>query len=156
MPQCEMCGKSEEKLKEAIVEGTILDVCSTCSSYGNIVMVDKPKYETENLVQKDITIEDEKEIEVVIPEAGLTIKNEREKKGMKQDELAKMLAEKSSTISAIEQGKGHLPIKLAKKFEQFFNIKLIARGVEVETPKTLDISDSDVTIGDLIKYKKKS
>ena len=133
----------------------IHDVCSTCSSYGNIVMVDKPKFESENLVQRDIYVENETEIEVVIPDAGQTIKTQREKRGMKQDELAKMLAEKTSIISAIEVGKGHLPLKLAKKFEQFFNISLIAHGVEIETPKTLDIADSDVTIGDLIKYKKK-
>lgn len=153
MPQCEMCGK-RGKLTEAIVEGTILSVCDTCIEYGNAVIVERPTAETRKRVQREIEGEVEKEIEVIIPEAGEIIKKERERKKLKQEELAKMLAEKSSTISAAESGRANIPIQLARKFEQFFSIKLITKGTQVETPqKKVNMKDPDLTIGDLIRYK---
>ena len=153
MPQCEMCGKKQEKLKEAIVEGTILSVCDTCIEYGNAVIVERPTTETKRAVQQEI--EEEKEIETIIPGAGEIIKKERERRKLKQEDLAKMLAEKASTISAAEGGKATIPIQLARKFEQFFNVRLISKGTDAEVPEKIDVTDPDLTIGDLIRYKDK-
>ena len=153
MPQCEMCGKKVEILKDAIVEGTFLSVCDPCLEYGKPVIVDKPKIIDESMVQREITLQEPEEIEIIIHEAGEIIKKERERRKLKQDELAKLLAEKASTLSAIESGRSHLPLKIAKKLEQFLNVKLTAKHTEGETPKKLDISDPDLTIGDLIRSK---
>lgn len=35
--QCEMCGKQTESLKVALVEGSELDVCSDCESFGEVL-----------------------------------------------------------------------------------------------------------------------
>jgi len=150
-----MCGKRQEKLKKAIVEGTLLSVCDLCIEYGNAVVVEKPTIETKKIVQKEIEREEEKEIEVIIPGAGELIKKERERRKLKQEDLAKMLAEKTSTISAAEAGRANIPIQLARKFEQFFHIKLVTQGTQVEPPKKVKMTDPDLTIGDLIKYKGK-
>ena len=155
MPLCEMCGKRQEILKEAIVEGTILSLCVNCTSYGEIVVLEKKKTETK-LVQQAMNLDtEEKEIEVIIPDAGEQIKKARERKNLKQEDLAKLLAEKSSVISSIESSKAHLSMKLAKKLEQYFGMTLVIKHTELEPPKKIDLADSDLTIGDLIRYKGK-
>lgn len=35
--QCEMCGKQSESLKVALVEGSELEVCSDCESFGEVL-----------------------------------------------------------------------------------------------------------------------
>ncbi|MAF35731.1 TIGR00270 family protein [archaeon] len=153
MPACEMCGKREETLTQAVIEGSMLTVCQTCLDYGNAVILAEPKLEP--LVQKEIAISGPESIQVIIPDAGATIKTAREKKGLKQDDLAKLLAEKSSAISSIESGKAQLSLKLAKKFEQFFGITLVSEHTEIAPPEKVNLTDPDLTIGDLIKYKKR-
>ena len=72
---------------------------------------------------------------------------------LKQEELAQKIAEKVSVIHKVESKHLRPSLALAKKLEHFLNIKLIEKYKEEKT-KTLDFTDSALTIGDLIKFKK--
>ena len=145
---CEMCGK-ERELVTAIVEGSILKVCGECSIHGNIIEVKKPK--TQEIREKKVIETDETE-EAIKDDFSEIIKEERGKRGLTQEQLAKLMAEKESVIQGIESGKP-LSFKLAKKLEQFLRIQLII-PIEKKIKKEFSLKSKDITIGDLIRIKK--
>lgn len=141
---CEMCGK-ESSLKTVKIEGINMQVCGQCAKYGQEVQ--KVKFVERRKFEK---VEIEKE---VVENYANIIKLAREKLGLKQEELAKKLNEKESTISHIESGKYPPNIRLAEKLEKFFNIDLIEE-IEDEVEVTSGSESGELTIGDMIKIKK--
>lgn len=115
MPTCESCGKSSDRLIKTNIEGCEMKACPDCSKLGSVVReLPKPKP-----VKKRFE-------EVVVSDAGKLIKAEREKRGMRQVDLAKMLLVKESLIHRIEIG---LPVTLdlAKKIEDALEISLVEK-----------------------------
>lgn len=153
--QCELCGKNEEKLIDAIVEGTMISICKNCSKFGHVVPVKKPIIRTE-IPTKKIIIEEQRVFELVDKDIAIKIKQERERLNLKQEELAQKLAEKTSTIQNIESGHLKPSLELTKKLENFFNIILIEKYKEEGYKKSLDFANSDLTVGDLMSIKKKN
>ena len=149
--QCEMCGREGELIK-VIVEGTMLSVCNKCSKFGNVIEVKKPVVKEE--VRRIVSIEPVEEMERIVDDCSEKVKKAREKLGLKQEELAKQIAEKESVVHKVETGSLKPNLKLAKKFGQFLKINLIEKYKE-EKKRNLDFRDSDLTIGDLVKMKKK-
>ncbi len=149
---CDMCG-SEENLYKADIEGSILNVCKSCSRFGKIIAEIK---EPEKIKHKKIIItepEPEPEIiEMVVEDFAEKIRNKREKLGLKQEDFAKMISEKESVIHKLETGEFQPSIELAKKLEKALKIKLIEE-YEEKHKKTAKISSGPTTIGDLIKIK---
>lgn len=146
-----MCGRESEKVIDAIVEGTMLNVCEPCSKFGRVIAIKKPdieKIEPQPRVKTTIEI-----IESIIDDYSEKVKNAREKLNMKQIDLARQIAEKESTIHSIEIGKLKPTLKLARKLEQFLRINIIEKETEA-AKKTLDFQDKNLTIGDLINVKK--
>ena len=115
MPTCESCGKSAERLINTRIEGCEMKACQDCSKLGTMVR------ETPKVFAKPKRAE-----ELVVFNAGELIKAEREKRGMRQVDLAKMLLVKESLIHRIEVG---LPatLSLAKKIEEALGIKLVEK-----------------------------
>ncbi len=152
--QCDMCG-SEEKLYKADIEGSILNVCKSCSRFGKIISEIK---EPEKIKPKIIIItepEPESEIiEMVVDDFAEKIRNKREELGLKQEDFAKMISEKESVIHKLETGEFQPSLELAKKLEKALKIKLIEE-YEEKHKKTAKISSGPTTIGDLIKIKKR-
>jgi len=72
---CDMCGK-EAALKKTSVEGTTMQLCVTCQSYG---VVERKKH------KKTVTAQVE---ERIISQYAKRIKSAREQKGLKQEQLA--------------------------------------------------------------------
>lgn len=133
---CDLCGYSGELIK-AKVEGTILNVCSKCSSYGKVLSTN-----TVN-IQKNEVVE-----EVVVINIGNIVRLWREDKGLTQEEVALKLNEKESLVRKIESG--FMPsLDIAKKLQKLVGVKL----VEFEKFEALKKSDtvSGMTIGDLLK-----
>lgn len=155
MPQCEMCG-TEAKLVDAIVEGSILSVCSRCAKFGNVIAIQKPVENPRPSKKLEIKqeIEMDKEVETIVEDYSLLVRKARERKGLKQEELARFIAEKESVIQKVESGHLEPSFSLAKKLEQFLGIKLIDKTNVAYEKKELDLNDSTLTIGDLIKFKK--
>ena len=128
MPACHICGALRESLFKSLIEGTSVSVCESCSKFGRTV-------ETPKSLQSKKVINRVEEIEVIEEDYFLKIKNAREKKGLTQEELAKLLAEKESSLHHIEAGQLKPTIVLAKKFEKVI-IMDNGKFVELEIPPT--------------------
>lgn len=153
--ECDMCGSSEQLFKTE-VEGSMLNVCSQCAKYCTVIS----RVKTEEEIQKEEerftrkTVKADEPVETIIQNYSTLIKQAREKKGLKQEEVAKKINEKESVLHHVESGKGSLSIALARKLERFFNIKLVELENYDYTPEKHS-DDGEVTIGDLIKIKSK-
>jgi putative transcription factor len=121
-------------------------VCESCAKFGKAIFV-KQNLQNVKPIKKDIT----EIISLVNSNYPIIVKNAREKQGLKQEELAKKIDEKTSLIHKVETGSMQPTILLAKKLEKVLNIKLIE--VYEETHETLNFKNSDLTIGDLIREK---
>ena len=142
---CELCGKSS-KLTDCLIEGTLLSVCKDCSKFGNAI-------ETTKKVEIKRKIKIMEETELISKNYPSIIKNARERLNFKQKELAEKIGEKESVIHQLESGQLDPSMILAKKLENFFKIKLIEKYEEPS--KKIDFSDANLTIGDLLKVKKR-
>jgi|TARA_Y100000310_G_C20686745_1_gene819499 putative transcription factor len=164
MEVCELCGKTANTV-HAIVEGGVLNVCRDCVRYGNAIEMKKPSQER---VEKALKFRGSSwkkpvhkparsvESETVVSGFGNIVKGARVKMGMKQEDAAKAIAEKTSVLQKVESGSLEPSLKLAKKLEQFFGVKLIREQEKVseDTVKEFNPKDGAVTIGDLIKFKR--
>jgi len=150
MKSCSLCGKRFPELLNAIVEGSMLSVCEDCSKFGNVIEVKKPEIQEER--RRIIKIEEPKELELVVKDFPNKIKEARELMGLKQEEVAKKIAEKESVVHKLESGHLTPSLNLVRKLENLFHIRLIYNYKEHRT-KTLDLNDPSITIGDLVKKK---
>ena len=146
MVTCDLCGKKTELIK-ALVEGTMLSVCTPCSKFGNIVHIDKP------IVKKTKFVEIDKYLEEITTDFSEKIKIAREKLNLRQEELASKITEKASVIQHLESGKIRPQIATARKLEKFLGIKLI-ESVNLPEKTKINVKDSTLTIGDILKLEK--
>jgi len=159
---CDMCS-SPEKAYKVEVEGSILNVCEKCVSFGKVVrkirpeMPEKKQKQVQKAAEKLAEEKAKKETEtmqIITPNYSLIIRKAREKLGLKQEELAKKIAEKESVIHKLESGSIIPAIPLARKLEKFLRIALV-ETIEVDSPETSDrrSSSEGLTLGDLIRIK---
>jgi len=166
MPTCEMCGYIGE-VKPAVVEGSMLHLCKNCLRFGEAVEI---KHPPKDVVDQRLTFKRSSwkerfsskkrsaESDNIVPKYAYILRRARNSMGKTQEEIAQAIAEKASVIQKVESGAMEPPLKLAKKLEQFFKVKLIIKEEKISKDVVGDYSfkSSDVTIGDLIKLKKKS
>ncbi len=158
--QCEICGKNTSKTFYISLDGAVLSVCEDCSKYGTIVeesklLEVKTKRRAEsakNIVKAKLDTTAERIFELK-PDYFKIIKNERERRKLTQDELAKLIKEKPSVISKIETGRLEPDENLIRKLEKFFNIRLI-ESTELSASKPSSTS-GELTLGDVVNLKKK-
>ncbi len=159
---CDMCS-SQEKTYKIEVEGSILNVCEKCASFGKVVrkiipeMPEKKQKQVQKAAKKLAEEKAKKEtetVQIITPDFSLIIRKAREKLGLKQEELAKKIAEKESVIHKLESGSIIPAIPLARKLEKFLRISLV-ETIEVDSPETSDKRSSSerLTLGDLIRIK---
>ena len=152
--QCEMCGR-EEKLIEAVVEGVVMHVCGNCSKFGNVVPLQPTIVDEEHKkVQEKTIVRQDDLAEGIVEDCSKLVKDGREKKGLKQEELAKEIAEKESLIHSIESGHIKPSFKTAKKLEVYLNISLIEKYEKKIEKKNLNFKDEYLTIADLLRARK--
>ncbi len=147
MPACHICGALRESLFKSLIEGTSVSVCEDCSRFGKTV--ESPK----SLQSKKFIVNRVEEIEIVERDYFLKIKNARENRGLTHGELAKLLAERESSLHHIETGKLKPTIKLAKKIEKVLGITLISKDYIGGNISKKNISNASLTIGDIVKFK---
>lgn len=151
MSSCDLCGKNTNRLFDSIIEGTMVSVCEHCSKFGSVVTINKP-VEIEKPTK--FTIEEKETIELIDPSYSEKLKKAREQRSLTQDDLAFDIAEKTSTIHNLESGRLSPSLALAKKLEQYLNIKLLEVYEEKSKEKEISSESQSLTIGDLIKKKK--
>ncbi len=109
MTECEICGVEIKKGHARYIQiGTSkLRVCEACARYGTAVVEPEKKNSSSllarkrNLHHKEMDIEIE-ELDMDMDDYGRKVKEAREKAGLKQEELAKMINEKHSLLRKIE------------------------------------------------------
>jgi putative transcription factor len=146
---CEMCGA--QATTTALIEGVELNVCSKCAKFGNIVRKRAQQLPKVTLVSKPQK-PDKEILQVIKDNYSIIIRQKRENLGLKQEEFAKLLAEKESLIHKIESGEYTPSLELARKIEKQLGIILIEQK-EVSA-QNLKAKDTTFTIGDIIKLRK--
>lgn len=151
MPSCDMCGKEFEDLVDAIIEGAVVQVCLGCSKHGSVITINQPVVDKKIEQQKELEASPEY-VDVIVSDFATRIKSGRERKGLKQEDLAQAIAEKESVVHQLETGKLKPSFKLAKKLSVFLSVDLV-ESVEASSKETKKINflDQNVTIGDLLK-----
>ena len=136
---------------KALIEGTELDVCSNCARFGKILHKPNPAVIEKAIRKKQMPKKEEPDL-VIVPDYGRIIKEKRERKGLKQEELAKAISERESLIQKIESGHLEPSIRLARKLESFLKIRLVEEYQEKRIIGQ-DSRSGTLTIGDLIKKR---
>ena len=141
MGECEICGSKNADRKTKI-DNAILTVCEKCVNFGEEI---KPPIV--KIVKKQIPKLEEPE-ETLKSNFNEVIRNSRERRKLKQEELAKKLNEKISVIKRVEEGWEPTP-SLISKLEKFFNIKLTEKPEEKKLEKKTN--NEKLTIGDVVE-----
>lgn len=151
---CDLCGKTEESLFKAIIEGVELDVCSNCGKFGKILAsAHRPsaKEQHRQFIKRHEEQKEEK-IMLLIEDYSGVIKKRRESIGLTQKDFANMINEKESIIHKIETGSFEPQLALAKKLERVLGIKLVEEHQEKHESFKRK-KEEGFTLGDFIKIK---
>ena len=158
---CDICGK-EATLYKTDIEGSFLNLCQECAKMGDVMGEIKPlptRKEIKKMKKEEAEpqfIDENREIiQVITEDYANIIQRGREKKGLKQKDFARMIAEKESLVHTIESGKHKPSMPLARKLEKALNIKLVEQHEE-KHGKLIKTGSGPLTIGDIIKTKKRN
>ena len=156
---CELCGRDVPRLHRVIIEGVVLNVCDECAKFGkeikgNDVPKDvkylPPEIVRERIERKrrstDRALEEE---EILVEDYPERIRSAREKMGLTQEELAKMILEKRTVISKLERGEMRPDEKLTKKLEKALHIKLKEKVTTVHREEKKKLRG--LTLGDMLE-----
>lgn len=157
---CEMCGK-DAPLKTAMIEGTEMEVCSSCAEYGHEV-TESEEVTNRSKVTKGMKKRAKKQRprdvyedheEVLAEDYGQRVQRARQKKDLTVEELSDQINEKRSVISKTEAQDHHPSDDLVKKLERHLDIELM---VEPEEPQRVGgtsskSSSGPMTLGDMLK-----
>ena len=166
--ECPICGSIIwGKGERVLLEGARITVCNNCASHGTKIHIPPKQFQKKKTVQRGThtTLKKQnlkkkvgEDLEIV-PDYAKRIRNVRNRLGLNQDQFAQKLNEKPSLIRRIETGKVEPTIKLAKKIENTYNIKLIKKSDEIEynvkDTKYMKKS-SGSSLGDIAVIKKKN
>ncbi len=154
--QCEVCEKYIAEGKQVRIEGSVVITCPDCARYGEVLdnisskktKVQKPQKARENTsfnIEGDSLKDDYARI----------IHNKRERKNLKQEELAKKINEPASLINKIERGRIKPNLKVAKKLEHILEINLFETKSSEDTDDYSSSNEGDLTLGEVVVIKKK-
>jgi len=166
--ECPICGGIIwGKGQRVLLEGAKITVCDNCAQHGTKIYKPstnvqikktaqmKPQIAPKRQLFKPKGIED---LEIVLDYAK-RIRNVRSNLRLNQDQFAQKLNEKPSLLRRIEAGKVEPNIKLAKKIQEVYKIKLLKKIDEtefsVQETKFMKKSTGS-SLGDIAFIKKKS
>ncbi|RLF04377.1 MAG: TIGR00270 family protein [Thermoprotei archaeon] len=155
--QCELCGRPimGQPIK-AWIEGAQLTVCPNCARYGSLVKQEKTRSPRHQTVVKQKSSKLGVEDLVLVENYNVLIRHARERMGMTQADLAKLIGEKESIIRRLESGRMTPSLELARKLEKTLKIKLfeeVKQLQELPRPQSFQLTLGDVAI---IKERGKS
>ena len=165
--ECPVCGSIIwGKGQKILLEGAKITVCHNCAQHGTkirkpptitqtkkISSSDRSKPPKRQVLKKDKIDEWE-----LIPEFAKKIRNIRSSLRLNQDQFAQKLNEKPSLIRRIEAGRVEPTIKLAKKIEDVYRIKILRKVDEIDANVTNNKyikKSSGTSLGDIAFIKKK-
>jgi putative transcription factor len=148
-------------LKRAVVEGSVLNVCGQCAKFGKIVEEKRESAEVRResprpivspgkSYSRDIFTEADKR--VLAFDYSKRIRVARMEKGWTLEELGKVINEKKSIISKLENGMLRPDKRLVSKLEKTLKIKLMEEVGEKEV-KVKKGKSRPRTLGDIVKLE---
>lgn len=152
---CELCGARIKQGKRIVFIGAVIVVCNDCAVNGRIVgeireqTFEKRKGDKIEISPSNIFVEPEYE---VVENFSYKIKSVRERKGLKQEDLARHINEPVAYVKRIESG-FIPPITVIKKIEKFLGINLTKKKEIISLPK-IDKSNDALTLGDVVVIRK--
>lgn len=139
--ECPICGGIIwGKGQRVLLEGAKITVCDNCAQHGTKITKPTVKYQTktvyknkpQNIIRKQkVKSERIEELEIVSDYAR-KIRDARQNRSLNQDQFAQKLNEKPSLLRRIESGRVEPTIKLAKKIEKVYSLKLLKTTDEIE------------------------
>ncbi|NVM34961.1 MAG: TIGR00270 family protein [Candidatus Lokiarchaeota archaeon] len=165
--ECPICGSIIwGKGQRVLLEGAKITVCHNCARYGKNIQ--KPptskhinksfSHDKSTLPKRPVLKKSNVNDLEIIQDYAKKIRNLRSSLGLNQDQFAQRLNEKPSLLRRIEAGKVKPTIKLAKKIEDVYKIKILKKPTEieanVESSKYMKKS-SGTSLGDIAFIKKK-
>ncbi len=147
---CDLCGKETELLR-ALVEGTELTVCSSCSKYGKVTGKARAFVPESKKPHEDKKAAAEEPIDAVVGNFGELLKRKRETLGLSQSDFAKKIAEKESILQKLETGGIKPTLDRARELERMLGLKLVEELRE--EPVSQQKSKEVMTLGDFVKIK---
>ena len=153
MPSCEMCGK-EDNLILVELEGSRLNVCSSCGKHGRRIGAPVIKRKVKFTKPKKVVKEEVEE--ELITDFAVKLRKAREKRGLKQEDFAKLLNEKESLLQKWEAGSLTPKIKVAKKLERMLRINFVKKIEDAKLPLNSTSKSGEMTLGDFVKVRKRS
>jgi len=145
------------------VEGSRLNVCEKCSSYGRIIAritaaaspkAEKKKATEEVLAAQKIAQKSTETVQIIKPDFAKIIREAREKTGLNQEEFSKKINERESLLNKIESGHIKPDLEMARKLEKALKVSIVD-SVEIEPVVSSEKKKGPegLTIGDLIRVK---
>jgi len=172
MGSCDLCGK-KGRLYDVKIEETIMQVCDNCKQHGKVIgptrtkaeiaernakIINNPRIMLDRLSPNSINKKKKIVISKLLREDfAKLIKEAREQRGMKQEDLAKKLKMKESLIHNFETNRKKPGFKEAEIIGKFLGISLV-ENYDEEKEKSFETIKTDsgpLTLGDMIKIKKK-
>ncbi|MFW9818223.1 MAG: multiprotein bridging factor aMBF1 [Candidatus Thorarchaeota archaeon] len=165
--ECPICGSIIwGKGESVLLEGARITVCHNCAQHG--IRIKKTPTGTQGkkissyykikAPKQQITKKDHIDDIEIIPDYAKKIRMKRNSLGLNQDQFAQRLNEKPSLLRRIEAGKVEPTIKLAKKIEEVYKIKILKKSDEIE-PSIRDNKymkkTTGTSLGDIAFIKKK-
>ncbi len=165
--ECPICGGIIwGKGRRVLIEGGKITVCLNCAQHGEKLPTasthisskkpqtsGKTKHYRRKVYEKDVTDDIE-----IVQDFAKKIRNARTSRGFNQDQFAQKLNEKPSLLRRIETGRAKPTIKLAKKIEEVYKIKLLQKGDiiegQIQDDKFMKKS-TRTSLGDIAFIKKK-
>lgn len=123
MSYCELCGKAAPERKRIVVDGTVFNVCISCSRHGKPyepASVPKKK-KAAPAVTKKITLADDL---ILDPDFPRIIREARMKRGLTHEQVGMQMNEKSNLLRRFETGALKPDELMAKKLERYLGVKL--------------------------------
>lgn len=123
MSYCELCGKPAPERTRVVVDGTVFNVCMSCSRYGK--PYEPPQVPKKKKVvapaAKKITLADDL---ILDRDFARIIRKARMKRGLTHEQLGMQMNEKSNLLRRFETGALKPEELMAKKLERHLGIKL--------------------------------
>jgi putative transcription factor len=162
---CELCGAEVPRTKLVMVEGAAVNVCGKCEKFsssaavktkdGEVVLPDvAQRLDSREKRRKERDIYQTPGEKELVTDYSERIRMARQKMGMNQEELGRLINEKKGVIVNLENGSMIPNDKLISTLCRTLNITLMEVPQEAEEQKKAEYSRG-LTLGDFIKVKEK-
>jgi putative transcription factor len=159
--QCEVCDKHIVEGKRVKIEGSVVVTCDACARYGEVVGVASSVEKKKPAVAPEVSEKTESVdfavggLEELVENYAEIIRNKRMRRGLKQEELAKLVNEPASLIHRLEIGRFEPSPEVARKLQHALGVKLLHKSEDMGLPAQKEKDSGDVTLGDMVVIKKK-